>query len=114
MEIRIGDLVIGTGPGSRQQALHLAGVYLAERERTKRLLVGAACFFVIVAAFLVVFAPEDRETLANVCGVALVVVALGAIGVSKFKLKLPGIQLDTGGSASEREAENSEQESPGD
>jgi len=95
MEIRIGDLVIGAGPGSRQQALNLAGIYLAERERTKRLLVGAACLFLIIAALLVVFAPEQREILAKICGAVLVVIALGAIGVSKFKLKLPGIEIDT-------------------
>lgn len=113
MEIRIGDLVIGAAPGSRQQALHLAGVYLAERERTKRLLVGAACFFLIVAALLVVFTPEEKETLANVCGVALVVVALGAIGVSKFKLTLPCIQLDTTGNPSESTTQDTEQSNAG-
>ena len=95
MEIRIGDLVIGAGPGSRQQALNLAGIYLAERERTKRLFVGAACLFLIVAALLVVFAPEQRNELANACGGVLVLLALSAIGVSKFKLKLPGIEIDT-------------------
>ena len=95
MKIHIGDSVIETGPGSRQQALHLAGVYLAECERTKRLLLSAACFFFIVAALLVVFAPEGKEVLANCCGVALVVVALGAFGVRQFKLKLPKIELDT-------------------
>jgi len=114
MEIRTGDLVIGTGPGSRQQALNLAGVYLAERERTKRLLVGAACLFLIVAALLVVFAREEREILANVCGVALVVMALGAIGVSKFRLKLPGIELDTRENRSDTQTEDTEPENPGD
>ena len=114
MEVRIADLVITTGPGSRQQALNLASVYLSERERTKRLLVGAACLFFLVAALLVVFAPEEKETLANVCGVALVVMALGAIGVSKFRLKMPGIELDTRESGSGTEIETTKSENAGD
>jgi len=114
MEIRIGEFVVGAGPGYRKHAFDLAGVYLAQREKTKRLLIAAACFFLVVAALLVVFAPAERETLATVCGVALLVMALGAIGVTAFKLKLPGIQLDTTGSESERDTQDTEPENPGD
>jgi hypothetical protein len=101
MRVRIADLDIGAGPGSRQQALSLAGIYLAEREKTKRLLVSAACLFLVTAGLLVVFAPEHRDELANVCGAVFVVMALGTIGVSKFKLKMPGIELDTREDSSE-------------
>jgi drug/metabolite transporter (DMT)-like permease len=74
---------------------------LLQREKTKRLLIGAACVFFIVAALVVVFAPPEKQGLAYALGAALVVVALGAIGASQFKFKLPGVVVETGGADGE-------------
>jgi hypothetical protein len=67
-----------------------------EREKTKRLLIGAACLFFVVAALVVVFAPTGKENLAYILGAALVIMALGAIGAAHFRFKLlGGIDVDT-------------------
>lgn len=76
----------------------LAGVW-AEREKTKRLLIVVAALLFIVASLVVVFAPADREKPAYVLGAALIVMSLGAIGVARFRIKLPLISVDTTGSA---------------
>ena len=95
MKIRLDDLEIDTGPGSRQQALALASECYREREKTRRFLLAAGCAFFVVAALILVFAPPDKAILAYVSGAVLVILALGSIGVAQFRLKLPGIYLDT-------------------
>jgi len=76
-------------------AVDLFAKVLLQREQTKRLLIGAACLFFIVASLVVVFAPAAKQGLAYVLGAALVVMALGAIGAAQFKLKLPGVSVET-------------------
>jgi hypothetical protein len=77
------------------EALHSLSV---EREKTKRLLIGAACLFFLIAAVVAVFAPPGKETLAYGLGAALVVMALGAIGMARFSARLPGVQIEASGS----------------
>lgn len=69
---------------------------LLEREKTRRLLIGAACLLFVVAALVVIFAPNGKQSMANVLGGALLVIALGAIGVAQFRLKAAGIELAAG------------------
>jgi len=76
-------------------AVDIFAKVLLQREQTKRLLIGAACLFFIVASLVVVFAPAAKQGLAYVLGAALVVMALGAIGAAQFKLKVPGISIET-------------------
>jgi heme A synthase len=86
---------------SGREAVSALTSLLLQREKTKRLLIGAACVFFIVAALVVVFAPPEKQALAYALGAALVVVALGAIGASQFKFKLPGVVVETGGADGE-------------
>jgi hypothetical protein len=95
MKIQIDDLTIETGPGARQQALDLANSCYREREKTRRLFFAAGSVFFVVSALIMVFAPADRMGLAYICGAVLIVLALGSIGVAKFRLKMPGVELDT-------------------
>ena len=67
---------------------------LAEREKTKRLLIGAACLLFIIAALVAVFAPSGKEGLSYALSAVLVVIALGAIGAAQFKVRLPGINVE--------------------
>jgi hypothetical protein len=96
MEINDGRFM-GRATG---EAVDLLAKVLFERERTKRLLIGAACLFFVVAAVVVIFAPPAKQGLAYVLGAALVIMALGAIGVAQFKLKTPGVEVETEGVSS--------------
>ena len=62
---------------------------MKEREKTKRLLIGAAGLLFIVGAVVLVFAPQGRETISVILGGVLIVFALGAIGAATFKCDFP-------------------------
>lgn len=75
------------------------GQVMIEREKTKRLLIGASCVFLIIAALLLVFAPAEKQQLSYILGAALLLMAMGAIGATRFKITVPGISIDTQASA---------------
>jgi hypothetical protein len=77
------------------KAVETLATVIGEREKTKRLLIGAACLLFIVAALVVIFAPPDKQGLAYALGGTLVVIALGAIGAAQFQVKLPGLSIQT-------------------
>ena len=51
--------------------------------------------FFVIGALVLVFAPEGRETVSTIIGLAMLVMALGAIGVAVFRVKLPGVEVET-------------------
>ena len=65
-----------------------------EREKTRRLLIGAACVLFVVASLVMVFSPNGRESASYILGAVLIVMALGAIGASHFKFSLPGVEVE--------------------
>lgn len=71
------------------------GQVMIEREKTKRLLIGASCVFLIIAALVLVFAPAEKQQLSYILGAALLLMAMGAIGATRFKITVPGISIDT-------------------
>src|SRR5438445_12368240 len=83
------------GGGAIDGLARFARDRMFEREKTKRPLIGAVCVLTIFAALSMLFAPQGREQVGYIIGAVLLVIALGAIGASKFILKLPGVQLDT-------------------
>jgi hypothetical protein len=93
MKLQDEGLVIETGPGSRQQALDYAIARFREREKTKRLLMAVVAALMIAAGFQTIFAPEGREISAYIISPVMLVLALGAIGVSRFVLKSPGAEI---------------------
>lgn len=76
-------------------AVETLAIVVAEREKTKRLLIGAACLLFTIASLVVVFAPPAKQGLAYALGAVLVVIALGAIGAAQFKFKMPGVSIET-------------------
>ena len=83
------------GEGAVDGLAQLSTERMREREKTKRLLIGSVTVLVIVAAVAMLFAPTGREPVGYVLGAVLLVLALGAIGASKFLLRVPGVVLDT-------------------
>jgi len=58
-------------------------VYIREQEKTKRISLILAVVLIIVAAILLMFAPEGKETVSYwICGV-LIVFASGAVGYKR-------------------------------
>ena len=87
------------GSASGVAAVEALTDVLREKEKTRRLLIGAACFFLCVAALIVMFSPAGKETMSYILGASLLIVALGAIGVAKFKISAPGIAVSGEGGA---------------
>lgn len=83
------------GYAEGKEAVNQLGFLTREREKTKRLLIGAAFILFIVAALVMVFAPSDKQNLAYALGAALLVMSFGAIGAAQFSFKLPGVSVQT-------------------
>lgn len=79
----------------------LVGERIREKEKTKRLLIIVVFLLFIFSGLSFLFAPEGRELTANIIGAALLVLALGAIGVLKFALRLPGVEVKAEGKLAE-------------
>lgn len=67
---------------------------ISEREKTQRILIVGCTALLALAALIPVFAPSGRAVPSAAVSVGLVVLTLGAIGVSSFKLKAFGADID--------------------
>jgi hypothetical protein len=61
---------------------------------------GVSAVFAIIGAALIIFAPASREVAANVTSTALLVLAFGIAGFTRFKAKAPGLAVEGGKPAS--------------
>jgi len=93
VKIQDDGLVIEAGPGSRQQALEYGIARLREREKTKRAMSVLVALLVVAAGALVLFAPTGRETLSYVLSPVILVIAIGAIGATRFTLKTHDVTI---------------------
>ena len=93
MKLQDDGLVIEAGPGSRQQALDYGIARFREREKTKRLLIVIVSALITAAGFEMVFGPEGRQLPTSIVAPAFLLLALGAIGATKFALKLPAVEI---------------------
>ncbi len=103
MDIQEGEF---RGRVSGETAVATLGKLMIEKEKTKRFLIFAAAALFIVAALMVVFAPEGRENAAYALGAVLLIIALGAIGATRFALKVPGIEVNAGQQERTKEHDN--------
>lgn len=94
IEFNNNNFKIEAGPGFRAQALDSANTIIKEYGKTRRILIITVSVLFTIASLITIFAPSGREILSYILGGALVVLALGAIGVSKFSLKLPYMNID--------------------
>jgi hypothetical protein len=91
-----GTNIEGTniGDGARELS-KLSELHIREREKTKRLLLVLVAVLIIFAVLVMLFSPPGQENVGYILGAAIMVLALGGIGVSQFVLKMPGISVDT-------------------
>lgn len=93
MKIQDDGLIIEAGPGSRQQALDYGIARFREREKTKRVMCILVAALVVVSGALILFAPAGREILSYFLSPIILVLALGAIGATRFTLRTNGTTI---------------------
>ena len=64
-------------------------LYIKKQEKTKRVSLILAVVLVIISVFLLIFAPEGKETLSYIVCSILFVFAAGAVGYKRIWGKLP-------------------------
>jgi hypothetical protein len=84
-----------SGEDAERALGEIAKERIAQREKTKRLLIVMVSILFSLGTIVAVFAPQGKEVVGGALGGALIVLALGAIGASRFLLKLPGAYVDT-------------------
>jgi hypothetical protein len=68
---------------------------IAEKEKTRRLLIIISAILVIVAALIMAYVPEQRQATNMIIGIVLLVFAMGSIGASQFVIKGGGFEVST-------------------
>lgn len=68
---------------------------IAEKEKTRRLLIIISAFMVIIAALIMVYGPDERQGANMIIGIVLLVFAMGSIGASQFVIKGGGFEVGT-------------------
>ena len=92
-----GGEVLVAGAVGKLAAEHLKSVllhHITESHRTHRILIVCCSMLFAIAAVLPVFAPEGRQTPSAFISVSLVILALGSIGVSAFRLRAFGAKIE--------------------
>lgn len=80
--------------------INILSQVMIEREKTKKLLIGVSCVFLMIAA-LEVFAPAEKQQLSYFLGAALPMMAPGAIDTTRFQIKVPGVTVETQSAAAQ-------------
>jgi len=100
MEVRVDDQGNFDGMASGELAVKAQAEVLLAHMRGRLIirlsLYGLAGLFMIVAALLVVFAPNGRETTTAIVAAALFAVAIGAAGFGTFAIKTPLVSAEAG------------------
>jgi hypothetical protein len=101
MDVQLGPTglirtVVATGAEAIRASAAVLNAHIQSQTKLKFGLYALASLFLIVAAFLVVFAPEGREGVSSIVAVALFVVAAGCAGFGTFAVKTPLVSAEAG------------------
>jgi hypothetical protein len=86
---------LASGDVAERALAEIAVQSIVQREKSKRFLMGAVCALVIAGIVAVLYAPPGKDVLGYWFGATVIVLALGAIGASRFLLKIPGVSINT-------------------
>lgn len=107
MEVKDKEFnVKSVGKKAVESATQITLRRIAEKEKTRRLLIIISASMVIIAALIMVFDPEQRQGTNMIIGIVLLVFAMGSIGVSQFVIKGGGFEVGT--KEKEKQANTSE------
>ena len=85
-----------SGAAAVQAQTEIVIAHIRARTLIKFGLYGLAALFVIVAALLIVFAPEGRETATTIVAIGLFALAAGSAGFGAFAIKTPLVSAQAG------------------
>jgi hypothetical protein len=85
------------GEIAEQALARIAEQQIIQTAKTKRFLIAMVGFMFVVAALVILLAPDGREKTAIWLGIVLAILALGIIGCREFFIRVPGFTVDTRG-----------------
>jgi hypothetical protein len=104
MDVRIepngGIRTIVTGSEGVKAGAAVLDAHIRSQVKLKFGLYILGALFVVVAALLVVFAPDGRETVSSIIAIAMFVLAVGCAGFGTFAIKTPVISAQAGANPS--------------
>lgn len=83
-------------PSTIEAVLKVQAANIAERHKTRRMGFVVSAVLTLASAAILVFAPENRETVAQWVGAALFIAPAGAAGFTHARFKMPGTSLKLG------------------
>jgi NADH:ubiquinone oxidoreductase subunit 6 (subunit J) len=96
MKVNENDFSISsTGEKAVEYSKDIMLVRIAEKEKTRRLLIIISAVMVLIAAVIMAFGPEERQGANMIIGIVLLVFAMGSIGASQFVIKGGGVEVGT-------------------
>ena len=79
-----------------EKRTELHRTYVVEAHKTKRLTLMIGCLCLLLAAVLLVFSPEGRETVSYILSFVLFIVAAGSFGYRRVWAKKGDIDIGSG------------------
>ncbi len=96
MKIKDKDFSVeSVGEKAVDNAKEITLLRIAEKEKTRRLLIIISAIMVLIAAAIMVFGPVERQGVNMIIGIVLLVFAMGSIGASQFVIKGGGFEVST-------------------
>ena len=66
------------------------------RSKTKRMVLVIASVLLIFGCSALLYCPKDKKTEGIIIGAVMIVLALGAVGSTAFRIKLPTVEIQSG------------------
>lgn len=90
----------GLGAARGKQAIETISKLALEKEKTKRMILIVAAVLLIFGGSALLFSPNEKKTEGIIVGTVMIILALGSIGASTFRVKLPNIEIESKGHSS--------------
>lgn len=100
--------VAASGTEAVRAGADVLNAQIRSQNQLKLGLYALSALFVIVAALLVVLAPEGREAVSSIIATGLFVLAVGSAGFSTFAIKTPLVSAQAGTASTNREKSSSQ------
>jgi protein-S-isoprenylcysteine O-methyltransferase Ste14 len=85
----------GFGTASGKKAIEKFADLAKEREKTRRITLIVAAAFLIFGCSALLYCPNDKKMEGIIVGAVMIVLSLGAVGVSAFRVKLPYVEINS-------------------
>lgn len=83
----------GFGSAKGEKAIDKIGELALEREKTRRMTLVVAAVLLMFGCSALLYCPNDKKMEGIIVGAVMIVLSLGAIGASAFRVKLPHVEI---------------------